>query len=198
MVLKLLFLGCGVFGVCFEVIVLIEVMLVKGVLLVILLQGLVGVLGDLVLLVYMVVVMLGEGCVVYQGYEMVLVEVLVVVGLLLVVLVVKEGLVLINGMQVLIVFVLVGLWDVYVSVWVVLVILLLLIDVIMGLIVLFLDQIYILCGYCGQIVVVCIMCVLMDGFEICESYWDGDMCVQDFYCICCQLQVIGVCIDLLG
>lgn len=98
MLFKFVLLGCGVFGVCIELICLIEVMLECGVILLILEKGFVGVLGDLVLFVYMIVVMMGYGEVFYVGECMDGVFVLCKVGLEFVVFVVKEGFVLINGM----------------------------------------------------------------------------------------------------
>jgi histidine ammonia-lyase len=39
---------------------------------------------------------------------------------------------------------------------------------------------------------------LMEGSEIRESHRDGDTRVQDPYCIRCQPQVAGACLDLLA
>lgn len=54
--------------------------------------------GDLVLFVYFVLILIGEGCVCFGGKEMLSVEVLKVVGLKFILFGLKEGLVFINGM----------------------------------------------------------------------------------------------------
>lgn len=141
--------------------------------------------------------MLGVGEV-FIGDECVLVvDVLVCVGLQLIELGVKEGFVLFNGMQFFIVYVLVGLFEIEIVFQVVLVIGVLLVEVVKGLDMLFDLCIYVIRGQCGQIVIVVMLCVLMQGLEICELYCDNDVCVQDLYCLCCQLQVMGVVLDIL-
>ena len=59
-VLKINSLVCGFFGICCKVIELLIVLVNVEVYLYILLKGLVGVFGDLVLLVYMLLVLFGE------------------------------------------------------------------------------------------------------------------------------------------
>lgn len=68
-----------------------------SIVLVVLEKGLVGVSGDLVLLLYLVIVLLGGGEVFYWGECMLGVEVFKCVGLELICLLFKEGLVLNNG-----------------------------------------------------------------------------------------------------
>ena len=53
-------------------------------------------------------------------------------------------------------------------------------------------------GHPGQIEAARIMRKLMSGSEIRESHRDGDTRVQDPYCIRCQPQVVGACLDLLS
>lgn len=198
MVLKLLSLGRGASGVRPEVIALIEAMLAKGVLPVIPSQGSVGASGDLAPLAHMAAAMLGEGRAVYQGREMASAEALAKAGLSPVVLAAKEGLALINGTQVSTAFALAGLFDAFRSARAALVTSSLSTDAIMGSTAPFLDQIHTLRGHRGQIVAARSMRALMDGSEIRESHRTGDTRVQDPYCIRCQPQVTGACIDLLN
>lgn len=198
MVLKLLSLGRGASGVRPEVIALIEAMLEKGVLPVIPSQGSVGASGDLAPLAHMAAAMLGEGRAVYEGCEMASAEALAKAGLSPVVLAAKEGLALINGTQVSTAFALAGLFDAFRSARAALVTSSLSTDAIMGSTAPFLDQIHTLRGHRGQIVAARSMRALMDGSEIRESHRTGDTRVQDPYCIRCQPQVTGACIDLLN
>jgi len=59
------------------------------------------------------------------------------------------------------------------------------------------DAIHTLRGHAGQIAVARAQRALMDGSEIRESHRDGDMRVQDPYCIRCQPQVTGAAMALL-
>lgn len=198
MVLKLLSLGRGASGVRPEVIALIEGMLARGVLPVIPAQGSVGASGDLAPLAHMAAAMLGEGRAVYQGREMASAEALAAAGLSPVVLAAKEGLALINGTQVSTAFALAGLWNAFAAARNALVTSSLSTDAIMGSTAPFLDQIHTLRGHRGQIVAARTIRALMEGSEIRESHRTGDTRVQDPYCIRCQPQVTGACIDLLS
>ncbi len=60
-----------------------------------------------------------------------------------------------------------------------------------------LPEIHELRGHRGQIEVARAMRAIMDGSEIRESHREGDTRVQDPYCIRCQPQVAGACVDLL-
>jgi histidine ammonia-lyase len=62
----------------------------------------------------------------------------------------------------------------------------------------FLDEIHQLRGHRGQILAAKVIRDLMAGSEIRESHRTGDTRVQDPYCIRCQPQVTGACIDLLA
>ena len=70
-------------------------------------------------------------------------------------------------------------------------------DAIMGSTAPFLDEIHTLRGHRGQILAARVIRGLMEGSEIRESHREGDQRVQDPYCIRCQPQVTGACIDLL-
>ncbi len=195
--LKLLSLGRGASGTRPEVVKLIEDMLARGVLPVIPSQGSVGASGDLAPLAHMAAAMLGEGHAVYQGREMPSAEALAAAGLKPVVLAAKEGLALINGTQVSTAFALAGLFEAFRAARNALVSSSLSTDAIMGSTAPFLDEIHQLRGHRGQILAARVIRDLMDGSEIRESHREGDTRVQDPYCIRCQPQVTGACIDLL-
>ncbi|WP_198590297.1 histidine ammonia-lyase [Paracoccus zhejiangensis] len=197
MVLKLLSLGRGASGVRPEVIALIEDMLARGVLPVIPAQGSVGASGDLAPLAHMAATLLGEGRATFEGREMASSEALAAAGLTPVVLAAKEGLALINGTQVSTAFALAGLFTAFASARAALVVSALSTDAIMGSTAPFLAEIHSLRGHRGQIVAARAIRDLMAGSEIRESHREGDTRVQDPYCIRCQPQVTGACIDLL-
>ncbi|MDS9466463.1 histidine ammonia-lyase [Paracoccus sp. MBLB3053] len=197
MVLKLLSLGRGASGVRPEVIALIEDMLAKGVLPVIPSQGSVGASGDLAPLAHMAAAMLGEGRATFEGREMSGAEALAAAGLTPVVLAAKEGLALINGTQASTAFALAGLFDAFAAARAALVTSSLSTDAIMGSTAPFFEEIHTLRGHRGQILSARVIRGLMDGSEIRESHREGDTRVQDPYCIRCQPQVTGACIDLL-
>ncbi len=197
MVLKLLSLGRGASGVRPELIRLIEGMLARGVLPVIPAQGSVGASGDLAPLAHMAAVLLGEGYATYDGHEMSGAAALKAAGLTPVVLSAKEGLALINGTQASTAFALAGLFDAFANARAALVISSLSTDAIMGSTAPFLEEIHTLRGHRGQITAARAIRDLMAGSEIRESHREGDTRVQDPYCIRCQPQVTGACIDLL-
>ena len=109
----------------------------------------------------------------------------------------KEGLALINGTQVSTAFALVGLFDGFRAARAALVASAMSTDAIMGSTAPFLDEIHTLRGHRGQIVAARTIRALMDGSAIRESHRQGDTRVQDPYCIRCQPQVTGACLDLL-
>ncbi|MCB1354764.1 MAG: histidine ammonia-lyase [Rhodobacteraceae bacterium] len=197
LVLKLLSLGRGASGVRPEVIALLEAMLAKGVLPVIPAQGSVGASGDLAPLAHMAAVMIGEGRATFEGREMAGAAALAAADLTPVVLSAKEGLALINGTQVSTAFALAGLFEAFASARAALVTSALSTDAIMGSTAPFLEEIHSLRGHRGQILAAAVIRDLMAGSEIRESHRAGDPRVQDPYCIRCQPQVTGACIDLL-
>lgn len=197
MALKLLSLGRGASGTRPEVVGLIEDMLARDVLPVIPSQGSVGASGDLAPLAHMAAAMLGEGRATYRGHEMASAQALAAAGLKPVALAAKEGLALINGTQVSTAFALVGLFEAFRAARNALVSSSLSTDAIMGSTAPFLDEIHQLRGHRGQILAARVIRALMNGSEIRESHRVGDPRVQDPYCIRCQPQVTGACIDLL-
>ncbi|TDK45683.1 histidine ammonia-lyase [Antarcticimicrobium luteum] len=197
MVLKLLSLGRGASGVRPEVVALLEAMLARGVVPVIPSQGSVGASGDLAPLAHMTAAMIGEGRAQFQGQEMDGAAALAAAGLAPISLTAKEGLALINGTQVSTAFALAGLFDAFRLARSALVTSALATDAVMGSTAPFLDAVHQLRGHRGQIVAARAIRRLMAGSQIRESHRDGDQRVQDPYCIRCQPQVTGACIDLL-
>ncbi|WP_417676343.1 histidine ammonia-lyase [Roseibium sp.] len=197
MVLKLLSLSRGASGVRWEILELIEDMLAKGVRPVVPSQGSVGASGDLAPLAHMTAVMIGEGEADFDGERLPGAEALKKAGLEPVVLGPKEGLGLINGTQFSTAYALAGLFDGWALAQACLVTSSLSTDAIMGSTAPLLPEIHALRGHRGQIEVAAAMRELMQGSEIRESHRDGDCRVQDPYCIRCQPQVVGACVDLL-
>ena len=62
----------------------------------------------------------------------------------------------------------------------------------------FRPEIQALRGHPGQIAAARALSALLDGSQIRLSHLDGDERVQDPYCLRCQPQVMGACLDLLG
>lgn len=197
MVLKLLSLGRGASGVRFAVMELIEDCLARGVTPVIPSQGSVGASGDLAPLAHMTAVLIGEGEAEVEGIRMPGGAALARVGLAPVVLGPKEGLGLINGTQFSTACALAGLFDAWRLAEATLVTSSLSTDAIMGSTAPLLAEIHALRGHRGQIEVAAAMRALMEGSQIRESHRTGDSRVQDPYCIRCQPQVAGACVDLL-
>ncbi len=197
MVLKLLSLGRGASGVRWALIELIEGMLQQQVIPVIPTQGSVGASGDLAPLAHMAAVMIAEGRAEFQGVEMAGAEALKAAGLTPVELVAKEGLALINGTQYCCANALAALFDAFQAAEASLVTSALSTDAIMGSTTPLRPEIHALRGQPGQIEVAAVCRDLLAGSEIRESHRDGDSRVQDPYCIRCQPQVTGACVDLL-
>ncbi|MCO4319435.1 histidine ammonia-lyase [Phyllobacterium sp. 21LDTY02-6] len=197
MVLKLISLGRGASGVRMELIRLIEDMLSKGVIPVIPEKGSVGASGDLAPLAHMAAAMIGEGEVVVEGARMAARDGLARAGLTPVVLAAKEGLALINGTQVSTALALAGLFRAHRAAQSALITGALSTDAAMGSSAPFEAEIHTLRGHRGQIDTGAALRRLLEGSPIRASHVEGDERVQDPYCIRCQPQVDGACLDLL-
>jgi histidine ammonia-lyase len=197
MALKLISLGRGASGVRLELVRLIEGMLEKGVTPVIPEKGSVGASGDLAPLAHMAAAMIGEGEAFYDGARMPAADALAKAGLQPVVLSAKEGLALINGTQTSTALALAGLFRAHRAARSALITGALSTDAAMGSSAPFHPDIHTLRGHKGQIDAATALRSLLAGSEIRESHLDGDERVQDPYCIRCQPQVDGACLDLL-
>ena len=197
MALKLLSLGRGASGVRWELVVLLQAMLEKGVTPVVPAQGSVGASGDLAPLAHMTAVIIGEGEARYQGERMRGPDALKKAGLAPIPLGPKEGLAFINGTQFSTAYALAGLFDAWTAAQSALVTSALSTDAIMGSTAPLQPEIHELRGHAGQIEAASVMRALLDGSVIRESHREGDSRVQDPYCIRCQPQVTGAAMDVL-
>ena len=195
--LKLVSLGRGASGVRWSVIELIEAFIAHDIVPVVPGQGSVGASGDLAPLAHITAALMGEGNVSYEGAVMPAADVLGSVGLEPLNLGAKEGLALINGTQVSTALALAALFDTWRCCSDAIVVSALSTEAIMGSTVPLEATIHALRGHRGQMDVAAYMRELIAGSEIRESHLDGDERVQDPYCIRCQPQVTGACVDLL-
>ena len=197
MALKLISLGRGASGVRLELIILIEAMLEKGVIPMIPAKGSVGASGDLAPLAHMAAAMIGEGEAFYQGERLPSADALKKAGLKPVVLAAKEGLALINGTQTSTALALAGLFRAHRALQAALITGALSTDAAMGSTAPFHPDIHTVRGHQGQIDTAAALRNLLSGSVIRESHLEGDQRVQDPYCIRCQPQVDGACLDIL-
>lgn len=197
MILKLISLGRGASGVRWALIELITEMIARDVIPVIPAQGSVGASGDLAPLAHLTAVMIGEGEAFVRGRRLAGHDALKVVGLQPVTLGPKEGLAMINGTQVSTALALAGLFHAWRAAHAALATGALSTDAAMGSSAPFVAELHDLRGHRGQIDAAATLRALMDGSEIRESHVEGDTRVQDPYCIRCQPQVVGACLDVL-
>ena len=197
MSLKLISVGRGASGVRVELVRLIEAMLARGVIPVIPEKGSVGASGDLAPLAHFAAVLMGEGEAFVDGDRLPGRAALERVGLEPVPLAAKEGLALINGTQTSTALALAGLFRAHRALQSAIVSGALSTDAAMGSSAPFIEEIHTLRGHQGQIDAASSLRALLDGSAIRESHLTGDTRVQDPYCIRCQPQVIGACLDLL-
>ena len=197
MALKLISLGRGASGVRWEVLELIQAMMARNVVPVMPGQGSVGASGDLAPLAHLTAVMIGEGEAILDGTRMSGRAALSQAGLSPIELGPKEGLAMINGTQVSTALALAGLFGAIRVARTALVTGALSTDAAMGSPAPFRSEIHELRGQPGQIRVASTLRALLDGSEIRESHREGDERVQDPYCLRCQPQVMGACLDLL-
>nr|XP_061806065.1 histidine ammonia-lyase-like [Nerophis lumbriciformis] len=197
MVLKLNSLGCGASGVRWQLIEHLQAMLNAEILPVIPGQGSVGASGDLAPLAHLTAGMMGEGTVRVAGKEMIASVALSEAGLSPFLLAAKEGLGMINGTQVSTALALAGLFDCWRLIQSALVTGAMASDAMMASTAPFRSEIHVLRGHPGQIDVGKALRALLSGSEIRESHREGDTRVQDPYCMRCQPQVMGACVDMV-
>jgi histidine ammonia-lyase len=180
-----------------QILELMQAMLRANVLPVIPEKGSVGASGDLAPLAHMAAAMIGEGEALHDGVRLPAADALSKAGLNPIELSAKEGLALINGTQVSTALALAGLFRAERALHGSLVTGALSTDAAMGSTGPFLAEIQKLRGHAGQIDVAEALLRLLDGSEIRRSHMDNDERVQDPYCLRCQPQVAGACLDLL-
>ena len=160
-------------------------------------QGSVGASGDLAPLAHMTLALLGEGEFLVDGLRKQAAAVLREHGLQPLQLQAKEGLALINGTQVSTALALHGLFAFEPVLESALVIGALTVDAARGSDGPFDPRIHALRGQPGQIDVAQYYRALLAGSAIRKSHEEGDDRVQDPYCLRCQPQVVGACLDQL-
>lgn len=197
MILKLISLGRGASGVSLTTIHQLEALLARNVTPVIPSKGSVGASGDLAPLAHMAAVLMGEGEAWFEQDRMPAKNALAAAGIKPISLGPKEGLGLINGTQVSTALALKGYFSAWCSMKSALITGALSTDAAMGSAAPFRDEIHQLRGHQGQIDAAAFLRAVMEGSQIRESHRSDDDRVQDPYCIRCQPQVMGACIDLL-
>ena len=197
LILKIISLSFGASGVKWSTINQIEKIVNSDIVPEIPHQGSVGASGDLAPLAHMAAVMIGEGWAYYKGEKVTGGEALKKAKIDPIILGPKEGLALLNGTQFSTACALANLYNGWRSILNSIVISSLSTDAIMGSTSPLLDEIHTLRGHKGQIFVAKKMRDLMSGSIIRESHREDDQRVQDPYCIRCQPQVLGACLDVL-
>jgi histidine ammonia-lyase len=197
MALKLASLSRGASGVKLETVDLMLAMLHHDVIPVVPAQGSVGASGDLAPLAHMTTAMIGVGEAYFNGMRMGAADALAKAGLQPLTLGAKEGLALLNGTQFSTAYALAGLYEAERLFQTALVTGALSTDAARGSDVPFDRRIHDLRGHSGQKQVAAALRSLMEGSAIRASHLTGDDRVQDPYCLRCQPQVMGACLDLL-
>ncbi|HLL12790.1 MAG TPA: aromatic amino acid lyase, partial [Rubrivivax sp.] len=160
-------------------------------------QGSVGASGDLAPLAHMTLALLGEGEFLVDGRRQSAGDVLRNAGIAPLQLTAKEGLALINGTQTSTALALHALFAFEPVLESALVVGALTVDAARGSDGPFDPRIHLLRGQPGQIDVAQYYRSLLAGSAIRKSHEQGDDRVQDPYCLRCQPQVVGACLDQL-
>ena len=197
MALKLASLAQGTSGVRWATVRHIAACLDSGLLPIVPGQGSVGASGDLAPLAHLAAALIGVGAMLVDGVEMPAVEALRGAGLAPLDLGPKEGLALLNGTQVSTALALAGLFEAERVLQAALVTGALSTDAARGSDGPFDPRIQAVRRHQGQIEVAAALRALMEGSAIRASHLVGDERVQDPYCLRCQPQVMGACLDLL-
>ena len=161
-------------------------------------KGSVGASGDLAPLSHMTLTLLGQGSCYVNGQEMSAKDALAQAGLEPVTLAAKEGLALINGTQVSTALTLRGYFLARDLVATATVVGALSVDAARGSDSPFDARIHDVRGHHGQIQIAKAHRSLLAGSEIRASHTENDDRVQDPYCLRCQPQVVGACLDIIN
>lgn len=197
MALKIASLAQGASGIRPTTLALLEAMLARGVIPVVPAQGSVGASGDLAPLAHMTAVMIGVGEAFTKNGRLPAKEALAQAKLEPVVLGPKEGLALLNGTQFSTAYALAALFEAEVLYRSALVTGALSTDAARGSDAPFDPRIHQLRKHKGQIETANALRKLLAGSPIRASHLQGDERVQDPYCLRCQPQVMGACLDVL-
>jgi len=196
MILKLLSLARGYSGVRPEVIEHFISMVSHDILPVIPEKGSVGASGDLAPLAHLSLALIGEGEVFFRGERLSAAKALQSIGLNALVLEAKEGLALLNGTQVSAALAIGGLFAAEHNLANAIVVGAMSVDAALGSYVPFDARIHEARGQSGQTRVAKMYRALLNDSELNQSHANCDR-VQDPYCLRCQPQVLGACLDQL-
>ena len=158
-------------------------------------QGSVGASGDLAPLAHLCLPLVGEGEVVYRGQRQPALQALQQAGLQPIALTAKEGLALINGTQVSTAMAIDALFATERVFEAAVIAGALTLDASRGSDGPFDARIHAVRGQPGQIDCAATYRALTEGSAIRKSHLEGDDRVQDPYCLRCQPQVMGACLD---
>ncbi|MBS0481258.1 MAG: histidine ammonia-lyase [Proteobacteria bacterium] len=197
MALKLASLAQGASGVRPATVALLEAMLIHDIIPLVPCQGSVGASGDLAPLAHMTAPLIGVGEVWFKGKKMPVSEAFAKAGLKPLELGPKEGLALLNGTQFSTANALAGLFAAERALQSALVTGALSTEAAKGSDTPFDPRIHTLRRHKGQIETAAALRGLMARSAIRASHLDNDVRVQDPYCLRCQPQVMGACLDLL-
>lgn len=197
MALKLASLGQGASGIQPATLDGLQAMLTHDIIPVVPAQGSVGASGDLAPLAHMAAVMIGVGQAFTPGGLLPAHEALAQAGLAPLTLGAKEGLALLNGTQFSTAYALAGLFEAETLFRSALVTGALSTDAARGSDTPFDPRIHQLRKHRGQVDTAAALRSLLAGSAIRASHLVGDERVQDPYCLRCQPQVMGACLDLL-
>jgi histidine ammonia-lyase len=196
MALKLVSLGRGASGVRWELVRLLEAMLAAGVAPIVPLQGSVGASGDLAPLAHLAGALLGLGEIRLAGELLPAGEALIRIGLAPLTLHAKEGLALLNGTQVSTALA-IRAWHAAMCLFdAALVAGAMSVDAALGSDVPFDPRLHRVRRQPGQAEAAARLARLLEGSAIRASHLHCGR-VQDPYCLRCQPQVMGACLDLL-
>ncbi len=195
--LKVASLGQGASGLRWETLALLDACLARGLTPVIPSKGSVGASGDLAPLAHMAAALIGVGAFGVDGRTLEAGAALAGAGLAPAALGPKEGLALLNGTQVSTALALAGLFEAERVFRAALVTGALSTDAARGSDGPFDPRIHALRRHRGQGDVAAALRGLMAGSAIRDSHRVGDSRVQDPYCLRCQPQVMGACLDIL-
>lgn len=198
MVMKLSSLAQGASGVRREVVDSIINLINHDIIPCIPAKGSVGASGDLAPLSHMTLAMLGEGDVLVNGQITPAKGALAQAGLTPITLAAKEGLALINGTQASTALAIRGYFMAQDLLAAATITGSMSIDAAMGSDAPFDERIHKVRGHHGQIQIAKAHRGLIDGSQIRASHIDGDDRVQDPYCLRCQPQVMGACLDVIN
>ncbi|MBR7782866.1 histidine ammonia-lyase [Undibacterium luofuense] len=195
---KIASLSRGVSGIRASVIDAMIAMFNAGIMPAVPVKGSVGASGDLAPLSHMTLALMGEGQVRVHGVMRPAMEALAAAGITPVVLAAKEGLALINGTQASTALALNGLFLAERLLEAATITGALSVDAAKGSDAPFDARIHSSRGQPGQIKTAAIYRELLGGSAIRQSHLVNDERVQDPYCLRCQPQVMGACLDIIN